>query len=169
MAPRILFHIIPMLVACLFLTGCPHRPPKPIDPQQSLVPGFPRPGLSSGQIGEVEAQRLQAQLQTIYFNYDNFNLSPEAQAALQADAEILKSVPNAMVVAEGHCDERGTAEYNLALGDRRARAAVDFLVSLGLPPNRFSIVSYGSELPDDHGHSEDAWSKNRRVYFRVSK
>jgi peptidoglycan-associated lipoprotein len=73
------------------------------------------------------------------------------------------------VVAEGHCDERGAAEYNLALGDRRARAAVDYLVSIGIPPNRFSVVSYGAELPADPSHNESAWSKNRRVYLRVAR
>jgi peptidoglycan-associated lipoprotein len=72
-------------------------------------------------------------------------------------------------VVEGHCDERGTSEYNLALGDRRARAVLNFMTSVGLPSQRFSAVSYGAELPVDPSHNEQAWAQNRRAYLRVSK
>jgi peptidoglycan-associated lipoprotein len=112
---------------------------------------------------------VQATLKPIYFAYDQYTLSPEAQESLRYNAEILNRSANVAVVAEGHCDERGTAEYNLALGDRRARSAVEFLASLGVKPERLSTVSYGSELPVDPAHNEAAWSKNRRVYLRVSK
>lgn len=120
-------------------------------------------------MSEEEMQAVQATLKPVYFNYDQFTLSPEAQAALQYNAEILRRAPNLPVVAEGHCDERGTSEYNLALGDRRARASMDFLAGQGVPAERLSSVSYGSELPVDPAHNEAAWSKNRRVYLRVSK
>ena len=73
------------------------------------------------------------------------------------------------VIAEGHCDERGTSEYNLALGERRAGAVAEFLSTLGIAPNRISTVSFGSELPVDPAHNEEAWAKNRRVYLRVAK
>jgi len=118
---------------------------------------------------EQQLQAVQASLKAIYFDYDRYTLSPEAQAALQENAEILRRAPQVSIVAEGHCDERGTAEYNLALGDRRARAVVEFLVGLGIRANRFSTVSYGSEIPVDPGHNEAAWAKNRRVYLRISK
>jgi peptidoglycan-associated lipoprotein len=107
-------------------------------------------------------------LKIVYFEYDAYALPPQAQTDLQYNAEILRRAPQVALVAEGHCDERGTAEYNLALGDRRARAVVDYLVGLGLSPKRFSTVSYGAELPVDPAHNEAAWSKNRRVYLGVS-
>lgn len=118
---------------------------------------------------DQQLQAVQAQLKVIYFDYDKYTLSPEAQSALQYNAEILRQAPQVTIVAEGHCDERGTAEYNLALGDRRARSVVEFVVGLGIRANQFSTVSYGSEIPVDPGHDEAAWAKNRRVYLRVSK
>ena len=90
------------------------------------------------------------------------------QQALNADADILKKYPGWTITIEGHCDERGTAEYNLALGERRALAAKTYLVSLGIPADRLRTVSYGKEFPFDPGHSEDAWSKNRRAHFVVT-
>ncbi len=116
---------------------------------------------------EQDLQVVQAELKPVYFDYDRYTLSPEAQAGCQFNAEILRRQPQLQVVAEGHCDERGTAEYNLALGERRARSVQEFLVGLGITPDRITTVSYGSELPVDPGHNESAWSKNRRVYLRV--
>ena len=110
---------------------------------------------------------MQANLKPVYFNYDQYTLTPEAQAAVQYNAEILKRAPQVAVLLEGHCDERGTDEYNLALGERRARAVANSLTTLGVP-NRLSTVSYGSELPVDPGHNEAAWAQNRRVQFRVT-
>lgn len=112
---------------------------------------------------------VQATLKPVYFAYDQYALTPEAQAALQFNADVLRKAPNVRVVVEGHCDERGTDEYNLALGERRARAAVDFLVGLGITPDRMTTVSYGSELPVDPGHNEAAWAMNRRAHLRASR
>ncbi|HWR82862.1 MAG TPA: OmpA family protein, partial [Candidatus Deferrimicrobium sp.] len=81
--------------------------------------------------------------------------------------ELLKQFPSAMVKIEGHCDERGTVEYNLSLGEKRARSAQDYLVGLGIEGNRISIQTFGKERPVDPGHNEEAWSKNRRAEFRV--
>jgi peptidoglycan-associated lipoprotein len=157
-----------MIILWVFLilaSGCARKIVRP-----NVVPS---PGYAGPQVGgpvmEQELQVVQTNLKPIYFDYDRYTLSPEAQAALQYDAEILRRAPHLSVVAEGHCDERGTAEYNLALGDRRARSAVEFLASAGIAPNQLSTVSYGSELPVDPGHNEEAWSKNRRVYLRVSR
>jgi peptidoglycan-associated lipoprotein len=110
---------------------------------------------------EQDMQVVQANLKPVY------TLTPESQAAAQYNAEILKRAPQLAVLLEGHCDERGTAEYNLALGERRSRSVAEYLTTLGVP-NRMSTVSYGSELPVDPGHDEQAWSKNRRVHLRVS-
>ncbi len=144
--------------------GCSRKIVKPT-PQQPgpTVPHHP------GSIAEAPLEAVQAQLKEVYFGYDTYVLTPEAQAALQYNAELLRRAPQAKVVAEGHCDERGTDEYNLALGERRARSVVDYLVTLGVEPHRLSTVSYGEELPVDPGHNEAAWAKNRRVYLRVTQ
>ena len=103
----------------------------------------------------------------IYFDFDSFELKQEARAILQEKAELLKKYKNLRLVIEGHCDERGTEEYNLALGERRARAAYEFLILLGVESNRMQIVSYGEEFPADPGHNETAWAKNRMDEFKV--
>jgi len=101
----------------------------------------------------------------IYFEYDKITLSPEAKESLNKLGEWLLKNSSVQVLVEGHCDERGTAEYNLALGERRAHAAKKYLVQLGVNADRVSTISYGNERPEDPGHSESAWSKNRRAHF----
>jgi peptidoglycan-associated lipoprotein len=103
----------------------------------------------------------------IYFNFDSAELDAEAQALLQTKAAYLKEKSKINVIIEGHCDERGTTEYNLALGERRAKAARDFLVDLGIPASRLNIISYGEEKPADPGHNENAWERNRRGHFNL--
>jgi peptidoglycan-associated lipoprotein len=90
------------------------------------------------------------------------------QQVLQANAAVLKKYPTWQVTIEGHCDERGTAEYNLALGERRALSAKNYLVSLGIPADQVRTVSYGKEFPFDAGHEDAAWSKNRRAHFVIT-
>lgn len=104
-------------------------------------------------------------LSTIYFDFDKYDLRPEALQTLAMNAQGLKSHPEATVIIEGHCDERGTVEYNLALGDKRAKAAREYLVSLGVAPAQLSTISYGKERPVDSRHNEEAWAKNRRAEF----
>lgn len=105
-------------------------------------------------------------LKDINFAFDSSELSPNAIDALKGHANWLKSSQKKVTI-EGHCDERGTTEYNLALGDRRAKAAFNYLRSLGVASGDMKTVSYGEELPLDPGHSEEAWSKNRRDHFAV--
>lgn len=104
----------------------------------------------------------------VHFDFDSFEIKEEYRPLLQAKAEILKKFDNVTMVIEGYCDERGTEEYNLALGERRARAAYEFLILLGVGPERLSIVSFGEEDPLDPGHNETAWAKNRRAQFRLT-
>ncbi len=107
-------------------------------------------------------------LEDIYFDFDQSTLTPQAQEVLKRNADWLRKNSSAMVEVEGHCDERGTIEYNLALGDRRARSAKDFLVNLGISTSRLRTISYGKEMPLDPGHNEAAWARNRRGHFTIT-
>jgi peptidoglycan-associated lipoprotein len=101
----------------------------------------------------------------VYFDFDSSVLLPAAQEVLRNKAEWLRKYPQASVMIEGHCDERGTGEYNIALGDRRAESAKAFLIDLGVRPSRLTTVSFGEERPLDPGHDEAAWARNRRAHF----
>ncbi len=107
-------------------------------------------------------------LKTIYFEFDKSSLTPEMQKILKENAEWLKNNPNVETLIEGHCDERGTEEYNLALGEKRAMSVRKFLISQGVEPLRLYTISYGEEKPVDAGHNEDAWAKNRRAKFQIT-
>jgi peptidoglycan-associated lipoprotein len=103
--------------------------------------------------------------QDIFFEFDSSTLSTEAQAILKAKAEWMKRNPHLNIIIEGHCDNRGTTEYNLALGERRAEGVKRFLQDLGVPDSRARTISFGEERPLDPGDGEDAWAKNRRAHF----
>jgi len=107
-------------------------------------------------------------LEDAFFDFDDFSLRSDAKNALESDGKFLQRNSDAKVVIEGHCDERGSVEYNLALGEKRARAAKDYLVSYGIPASRLTTISYGKERPFDQGHDESAWAQNRRAHV-VSK
>lgn len=108
-------------------------------------------------------------LADVQFDYDQATLTDQARAVLEKHALWLQNRRDVRVAIEGHCDERGTVEYNLALGDARARVAREYLVSLGVAAERLSAVSYGKERPLDAGHTEEAWARNRRAHFLVTR
>jgi peptidoglycan-associated lipoprotein len=108
-----------------------------------------------------------AQLKDIRFDFDRYDIRPEDSEVLDANAESLKSNPKMLVLIEGHADQRGTTEYNMALADRRAKASMNYLVSRGVRSNRITIISYGKERPICAEPSEDCWSQNRRAHFLV--
>jgi len=114
--------------------------------------------------GEVFESSL---LKDIHFDFDKYDIRPEDAEILKGNAALLQKNPTVKIQVEGHCDERGTSEYNLALGERRANSAKKYLVSLGIPENRISTISYGKEKPLDPGHNEEAWAKNRRDHFII--
>ena len=132
----------------------------------------PPPPPAAGPSKSLE-ERVTSDLQDVYFDYDKSDIRGDAQQALTQDASALKSIladfPNAAIVLEGHCDERGSAEYNLALGDRRASSAKDFLVQLGVPTDRLKTISYGKERPVCTESNESCWQKNRRVHFSTGQ
>jgi peptidoglycan-associated lipoprotein len=134
-------------------------------------PPPPAPDNSSRR-GTLES-RVQSDLRDALFDYDSNNIRDDARAALTADADALKRIfadfPNASVNVEGHCDERGSAEYNLGLGDRRASSASDFLTQLGIPADRLKTISYGKERPVCTESDESCWQRNRRAHFSVGQ
>ena len=112
---------------------------------------------------------LLARIEDAYFDYDKYSLRPDAMKALQADSselrDILKDYPDYRLTIEGHADERGSAEYNLGLGDRRATAAKEYLVGIGIPTNQLDVISFGKERPVCTDHTEACWQKNRRIHI----
>lgn len=129
----------------------PPPPPPPQPPKKTL------------------SERLTLEVQDAYFDFDKSDIREDARAALSKDSDALKAIfgdfPGVAIVIEGHCDERGSAEYNLALGDRRANAAKEFLTQLGVPAERLKLISYGKERPQCTESNEECWQKNRRVHF----
>jgi peptidoglycan-associated lipoprotein len=108
-------------------------------------------------------------LKDIHFDFDKYNIQPREAEILKENSALLKKYPGMKFQIEGHCDERGTGEYNLALGERRAYSAKKYLVSLGISPSNILTISYGEERPFDQGHNEEAWTKNRRAHFVILK
>ena len=142
------------------------KPPAPPTPVAEPRPVPPEPvaedPIASRDIGDINKN---SPFQPVFFALDSSDVDGPAQQALNANAEIMKKYPSWVVTVEGHADERGTAEYNLALGERRALSARTYLVSLGISGDRLRTVSYGKEFPFDPGHDEAAWAKNRRAQF----
>ncbi len=151
----------------------PPPPPEPIAEPEPPVASVPfEPGISGTSVDyntrSLDELNRESPLQPVFFLLDSSDMVGETQATLQKNADILKQYPSWVVTIEGHCDERGTAEYNLALGERRAQSARAYLISLGIPANRLKTVSYGKEFPFDPGSNEEAWAKNRRAHFVVT-
>lgn len=142
--------------------------------QKKVVDATPEPVVEEKQEVETQEEVVEYKVpdmvmqEDIYYEFDKSNLTPMAQDNLLRKAEWLRENPDATVTIEGHCDERGTNEYNLALGDRRAESAKAFLTDLGIDPLRLTTISYGEERPVDPRSDEEAWAKNRRAHFVVN-
>ena len=139
-------------------------PPPPVAPPVA-PPVVPEDEFASRSLEELNRD---SPLDPAYFLLDSSGLDTTAQRVVEANAEVLRRYPNWIVTIEGHCDERGTPEYNLALGERRALATRQYLVELGLDPSRVRTVSYGKEFPFDPGHDDAAWAENRRAHFVIT-
>ncbi|MCY4598556.1 MAG: peptidoglycan-associated lipoprotein Pal [Acidobacteria bacterium] len=153
------------------LDNVPEPPPPPVEPEPPPPPPSP-PVLEPEEdlvTRSLEELNQDSPLMPVFFGYDSSEIDTESRRVLDENAEVLRGNPNWVVTIEGHCDERGTAEYNLALGERRAVAARDYLVNLGLPGNRLRTVSYGKEFPFDPGHDETAWRANRRAHLVITE
>jgi peptidoglycan-associated lipoprotein len=142
----------------------PPAPPPPPKPEVApVVDEYAR--LKAMSAEEIEKSGL---LKEVFFDFDKSDIREQDRATLSENADKLKKFDFLRITVEGHCDERGTVEYNLALGERRARAAHDYLVSLGVPADRLKTVSYGKEVPVCTQSSEDCWQRNRRAHFTVT-
>jgi peptidoglycan-associated lipoprotein len=150
-------------------TPPPPPPPPPAAPVRetpvSTAPVLTDDPMTSRSVDDLNRD---SPLRAIYYEYDSAELTADARAGLDTNAGLLKRYTTWIITVEGHCDERGTAEYNLALGERRAMAAQSYLVSLGIPADRLRTVGYGKEFPFDPGHNEAAYAKNRRAHFVIT-
>jgi len=183
--------LMSMLLVGLIVTGCAKRPattsasaPAPAAPPSTATPSTPStvapapsaPAPSSPATPAPAAAATRpspreftanAALKDVFFDFDKYDIRPEDAKTLDANAAWLKTNADNLVLIEGHCDERGTNEYNLALGERRAKATMNYLVSQGVQANRITIISYGEERPVCTEKNESCWSKNRRGHFLV--
>ncbi len=165
----------------LFAMNCKPKatvtpPPPPAVKEQPKIekveeaPAVKKPELTEEEIymsKTLEQLNLEAPLKMIHFDFDRYFIRDDAKPVLESNAAWLKKFRTAKILIEGHCDERGTEEYNLALGEKRAKSTMDYLVSLGVSPDRIKIISYGKSQPLDPGHNEIAWQKNRRAQFLI--
>jgi len=159
--------ILALMAGALALSACAKKPPKDLPPEPGPATTTDNSGAGTlgaatpGSQAEFVAQMMGSD--TIYFDTDMYNIDAADQAALAKQAQWLMRYPNKRATIEGNCDERGTREYNLALGERRANAAKNYLVSLGVDASRLNTVSYGKERPIALGSNEAAWAQNRRA------
>jgi peptidoglycan-associated lipoprotein len=159
------------LVVSLSITGCASKKKDGAqggEDSKTAKDASDAAGLTLELNGDSDSGKAGA-LKTVNFDYDSSDITASAKDTLNANAEFLKANTTVKVQVEGHADERGGAQYNMALGDKRARAIVDFLASLGVDAGRMSHVSYGKERPLELGHDESSWSKNRRGNFVVTE
>jgi peptidoglycan-associated lipoprotein len=160
-----------LLAGALALAGCARKkedlppPPPPVAPEtEQVAPTAPLPPVSTGVVpGSVSDFNQFAGSNTVFFALDSYGLDPDSRFTLDKQAVWLNKYPRVMITIEGHCDERGTREYNLALGERRANAVKNYLVAQGVAANRISVISYGKERPAVEGSTDAAWAQNRRA------
>jgi len=170
-AKRLLTLFCAALTLTVLTTACSRKRPPETDVRgrtETPPPTTERPSDTGNETDEAAAARERAYnslTEMIFFDFDRSELKDDARATLQRKADVMRDNPDVTLRIEGHCDERGTVEYNLALGERRAEAAKQYLVDLGIDPDRLTTISYGEERPLEEGHNEAAWSRNRRDEF----
>jgi len=173
-----------MVIGMLFLVGCAPKTVETIQqPTTSITErslsdqdSMGRRGITEEELAQAERERLLREQQQskdgsfakdIYFEYDSYTIKQSELPKIDAVGNYLKQNRGINIVAEGHCDERGTIDYNFALGQKRAEAAKAYLVKMGIDGGRIKTISFGKEVPVDTGHSEDSWARNRRVHFKI--
>lgn len=176
---KILILSLSCLLVLSFLVSCRKKveetpPPPPQVKEQPKVEKVEKPAapprLTEEEIFQkksLEELNAEKPVQLIFFDFDKYNIREDAKSVLQNNASYLKKWTSVKVLIEGHCDERGTEQYNLALGEKRAKSTYDFFVSLGISPDRLKTISYGKSQPLDTASNEIAWQKNRRAQFTI--
>jgi peptidoglycan-associated lipoprotein len=157
-----------MIVLGIFLVlgGCAKKQQVPAE--QPIT--APAPEVSrEGEIAPAPAPEALAGCEDIHFDFDKYNIRSDAREVLSKNYAMLKGMKNAKVLVEGHCDERGTEQYNMALGQKRADSTRDYLISLGMDASQLGTISYGKDRPLCPDHNEDCWAKNRRAHFVLSE
>ncbi|RLB76118.1 MAG: peptidoglycan-associated lipoprotein Pal [Deltaproteobacteria bacterium] len=149
----------------MFGMGCPKKTPPP--PPPPVTEEKPKPKVEEPVVKPKPPEKPKLNLKSVYFEFDKYTLTPEAKAILADNAKQLMEHPNVRIRLEGNCDERGTNQYNLSLGEKRARSVKEFLVNYGISPDRIEIISYGEERPVCTEHNESCWWRNRRVDFVI--
>lgn len=154
-----------MLASTIALAACQKKAPEELPPPPVETTPAPAPAPTGPAVGSQQhfVDAVGQANTVVYFDTDRFNIDAEDQMKLQRQAQYFSQYSQVTFTIEGHCDERGTREYNLALGERRANAAKNYLVSIGIPANRIRTVSYGKERPVALGSNESAWAQNRRA------
>jgi peptidoglycan-associated lipoprotein len=163
--------VAPLLIGVTLIAGCakkpvatPALPPAPPQAETPAPPPTPTP-TPPAETPPAPSSVRSEDFQPAFFDYDSYSLRDDARAALDRNARMLRDNPRVGITIEGHCDERGTVEYNQALGERRAQVARDYLVAAGIAASRIHLISYGKERPFAAGRDEAAWQQNRRAHF----
>lgn len=170
---RTMWHWVVLVALVALSAGCAKKtvqvpPPPPTDTSTATTPPPTPPTTPREETTPPTPSGVRSEdLRPAFFDLDSYTLRDDARTALDGNARLLRDNPGTRVTVEGHCDERGTVEYNQSLGERRAQAARDYLVAAGIDAGRMDVVSYGKERPFDPGHDESAWAKNRRAHFVV--
>lgn len=170
MIAKRLFVFLLAIGLAAFMFGCGGKAaveevPTDVEPPPVVEPEVEEPVVEQEEPVEV----VMPTLSDVFYAFDKYNLTAESKGILEENAKELKRASEVKIIIEGHCDERGTKSYNLALGEKRANAAKDYLVALGVNSSRITTVSYGKERPFDVGHNETAWAKNRRAHMVIKK
>lgn len=147
----------------------PEEKPQAAPASPTAVQQAPAPVAQEQQPVEKTIDEIQKELQLVHFDFDKYNIRPDAKTVLEQNSKVLSDNPNVKVQIAGYCDERGSVEYNLALGEKRAQSARNYLETLGIAPGRLSTISYGKSDPIDPAHDEKAWAINRRDEFHIVK
>jgi len=178
---KVIILILVLTLALIFFASCkkkvrtvpqpsPQAEEQPVAVQVDETAKAPQPMLSEEEVfmsKSLDQVNQERPLPTIYFDFDQYNLREDAKPLLEQNAAWMKKLKTSKILIEGHCDERGTEDYNLALGEKRAKSAFDYLSSLGIEPARMKVISYGKSQPLDPGHDESSWQRNRRAQFLV--
>jgi peptidoglycan-associated lipoprotein len=160
--------ILMLVIVMMLIPACAKKQVTPVEKPIEQIP--PPPAVIEQpkpveQAPVVQEKPVEIVLGDVFFDFDKYTIKNEYKTVLVKNAELLMANPSKNVLVEGHCDERGTNEYNMALGEKRAKAVIDFYTTYGIKPNRLSMISYGEEKPFDTGHDEAAWAKNRRAHM----